>query len=67
VRGLKIFIQSFFMGVMRCGGMGILRVSDFRTVLAADAGKAGKMGATLVSIVVDAGSTSINKASFSAV
>ena len=46
--------------------MGILRVSDFRTVLAADAGKAGKMGATLVSIV-DAGSTSINKASFSAV
>lgn len=66
MRGLKIFIQSFLIGVMRCGGMATRRVSDFRTVRAADAGKAGKAGAEPISIV-EVGSTSISKSSSSVV
>lgn len=66
MRGLKILIQSFFIGVMRCGGIGIRLVSDFRADCVADAGKAGKAGAELASRA-GVGSISIIRSSSSAV
>ena len=36
--------QSFLMGVMRCGGIGIRRVSDLSAVDCAAAGRAGNDG-----------------------
>lgn len=41
-----MFIQSFLSGVMRCGGMGILRISDLSDVLCAEAGRGGNAGAS---------------------
>ena len=46
VNGEKTLTQSFFKGVMRCGGMGILRISDLSADRCADAGRAGKAGAS---------------------
>lgn len=51
---------------MRCGGIGIRLVSDFRADCVADAGKAGKAGAELASRV-GVGSISIIRSSSSAV
>lgn len=40
-----MFTQSFLSGVMRCGGIGILRISDFSVVRWAEAGRGGNVGA----------------------
>lgn len=45
VSGPKIFIQSFFRGVIRCGGIAIRLVSDFNLVLSAFWARGGNAGA----------------------
>jgi hypothetical protein len=45
VRGPKIFIQSFFSGVIRWGGIAILRISDLRVERVTEAGAGAKTGA----------------------
>lgn len=52
--GPKILIQSFFSGVIRCGGIATRLVSDFRVVCRAEAGNGGKAGAE------DSGTSSVS-------
>lgn len=45
VKGPNMLIQSFFSGVIRCGGIGIRLVSDFRDVRKASAETGSNAGA----------------------
>ena len=65
VRGPNTCSQSFFSGVIRCGGMGIRLVSDFKVDFSAPGATGAKEGASVVGGANCVGSVSIMSSSSS--
>lgn len=56
--------QSFFKGVIRCGGMGIRLVSDFSVVFSTSGDTGGNVGAEVLGARKEGSASIINSSSF---